>query len=108
MAGPGSTQPYGVVRVGAVAIAGAALAYGLYELVAASPRSTRPVVALEWLVGVLVVHDALLAPFVVLVGWALTRLLPSRVRRAVAVALFVGGCLGLVALAVLLSPSAIR
>jgi hypothetical protein len=103
-----AAQPYGAARIGAVVLAGGALGYGLYELVAASPSSTRPFVAAQWLAGVLVVHDAVLAPVAVLVGWALTRRLPPRARRGVAVALFVGGCLALVALPVLLSPSAVR
>jgi hypothetical protein len=109
--GPALTRPapsYGAARIGAVVLAGGALSYGLYELVAASPRSTRPFVAAQWLAGVLVVHDAVLAPVAVLVGWALSRLLPPKARRGMAVTLFVGVCLALVALPVLLSPSAIR
>ncbi len=99
---------YGLVRVTAVLLAGAAIGYGLYELVGASPRATRPVAALSWLAGVLVVHDVILAPLAVLAGWALSRLLPPRGRQVVGALLFVAACLAMVAIPVLLSPSSIR
>jgi len=108
VAAPQLPAPYGLVRVTAVLLAGAAIGYGLYELVGASPRATRPVAALSWLAGVLVVHDGILAPLAVVAGWALTRLLLPRARRVVGALLLVAACLAIVAIPVLLSPSAIR
>ncbi|GAA0418241.1 hypothetical protein [Streptomyces luteireticuli] len=56
---------------------------------------------LEWLGGAVALHDALIAPLVLLVGPALVR---GQARGPVRGALLVGGALTLVALPVLLRP----
>ncbi|KUN03564.1 hypothetical protein AQI95_24090 [Streptomyces yokosukanensis] len=56
---------------------------------------------LEWLGGAVVLHDALLAPLVLLVGLVLVR---GGVRGPIRGALLVGGALTAVALPVLLRP----
>jgi hypothetical protein len=56
---------------------------------------------LVWLGGALVLHDALIAPLVLLVGWVLVR---GGVRGPVRGALLVGSALTAVALPVLLRP----
>ncbi|GAA2584184.1 hypothetical protein GCM10010411_16120 [Actinomadura fulvescens] len=55
-----------------------------------------------WFAGVVLVHDAVLVPAVLLIG-ALTARLPGAYRRAVRIALIVGGALVLVALPMSLS-----
>lgn len=49
-----------------------------------------------WLVGALALHDALIAPFVISVGWVLARILPGRVRRYVQPGLVVAGLVSVV------------
>ncbi|REE64550.1 hypothetical protein BX257_7243 [Streptomyces sp. 3212.3] len=56
---------------------------------------------LVWLGGAVVLHDALIAPLVLLVGWALVR---GGARGPVRGALLVAGALTAVALPVLLRP----
>ncbi|MRK00186.1 hypothetical protein GEV27_01505 [Aeromicrobium sp. S22] len=46
-----------------------------------------------WAVGAVVLHDAVLAPIAVLVGWAGHRLLPGPFRRPAAIAFIVWGTL---------------
>lgn len=89
-----------VARVG-LALGGlAAMGVGAWVLlVDAAPQT--PVQVATWLAGVLVVHDLLLAPLVLLVGLGLTRL-PA--RRALRGGLLVAGCVTLVALPPLLRP----
>ncbi|MET8639059.1 hypothetical protein ACFVHS_43705 [Streptomyces sp. NPDC057746] len=56
---------------------------------------------LVWLAGAVVLHDALIAPLVLLMGWVLVR---GGVRGPVRGALLVAGALTAVALPVLLRP----
>ncbi|MFB7455958.1 hypothetical protein [Streptomyces sp. NPDC056188] len=56
---------------------------------------------LVWLGGAVVLHDALIAPLVLLIGWVLVR---GGVRGTVRGALLVAGALTAVALPVLLRP----
>jgi hypothetical protein len=65
----------------ALAIAGIALgAFGVFRLVTEIPPPNL-VMLLVWLVAALIIHDALLAPSVVGVGWLLRRFVPDRGRR---------------------------
>jgi hypothetical protein len=82
-----------------------ALGYGGWELLGGG-RATNPASSVPWLVGVLVVHDGVLAPLTVLVGAGLVRFLPlpARARQVLAVGLFTAACLVLVALPVLGTP----
>ncbi|MEU6651496.1 hypothetical protein ABZ904_19135 [Streptomyces sp. NPDC046900] len=57
---------------------------------------------LVWLGGAVVLHDALIAPLVLLIGWVLVR---GGVRGPVRGALLVAGALTAVALPVLLRPA---
>lgn len=103
--GAGRDEPAGVagwrylVAIGGVA----ALGYGTWQLVTGG-RSTRLSSSLPWLAGALLAHDGVLAPLLVLIGLALTWLLPAPVRRVVAAGLLVGGCLLVVGLPALLAP----
>ena len=82
----------------------AALAFGAQQLLTGG-NSTRITSSIPWLAGVLVVHDAVLAPLAAIVGWLLVRLLRRLATRAVpviAAALFSAAVLTLVALPPLL------
>jgi hypothetical protein len=99
-----TTAAAGRLRAAAVAVGGAGVVFGLWQLVIVSPQATRPVSAVAWLAGSLVVHDGLLAPAALVVALLLTRRLSGRVRRVVGVGLFVAVCVVLVALPALLGP----
>ena len=67
----------------------AAAAYGLWELGRTGPANV--VATLPWLVAVVVVHDAVLAPLVVLAGVVAAPRLPTWSRAAAAGALVLLG-----------------
>lgn len=89
-----------------VAVTGlAALGFGTLQLVSGAGQFARLWSAVVWSAGALIVHDAVLAPLALAVGWALTRLLRAcGPRRVAAGGLLVAGCLVLVALPALLAP----
>lgn len=70
-----------------LAVAGIALgAFGVFRLVTEiAPHSL--LILTVWLVAALVIHDALLGPSVVGVGWLLRRFAPDRGRRYLQIAL---------------------
>ena len=70
-----------------LAVAGIALgAFGVFRLVnEIAPHSL--LILTVWLVAALVIHDALLGPSVVGVGWLLRRFAPDRGRRYLQIAL---------------------
>jgi LPXTG-motif cell wall-anchored protein len=86
------------MAVGAVGVLGGL--YGAYLLVS---RQKWPQVrqALEWAVGGVVVHDAVIAPVALGLGWVLARLVPRRALAPLAVALVVIGTMTAAALPVL-------
>lgn len=70
-----------------LAIAGIALlGYGVFRLLSEVPTHSLVILAV-WSVAALLLHDALLAPSVVGVGWLLRRYVPDRGRRYVQIAL---------------------
>ena len=73
-----------------LAVAGIALgAFGVFRLVSETPVRSLLILAL-WLIAALVLHDAILAPSVVGVGWLLRRYVPDRGRRFLQLALIMG------------------
>jgi len=70
-----------------LAIAGIGLAaYGVFRLLSEIP--THSLLVLDvWLIAALVIHDAILAPSVIGVGWLLRRYVPDRGRRYLQAAL---------------------
>ena len=91
-------------RAGLIVVGLAGMGWGLWQLVVVSPSSTRPLAALTWIAGALVVHDGVLAPIAVAVGILAMRWLRPAARRVVAAGLFVAACLVAVALPALLTP----
>ncbi|HJV14439.1 MAG TPA: hypothetical protein VJ625_11150 [Propionibacteriaceae bacterium] len=70
-----------------LAVAGVALAaFGVLRLVTEVPPSRLLILGL-WLIAALIIHDALLSPSVVGVGWLLRRYVPDRGRRYLQLAL---------------------
>jgi hypothetical protein len=81
-----------------LAIAGIALAaFGVFRLVSETPVNSLLILAL-WLIAALVLHDAILAPSVVGVGWLLRRYVPDRGRRFVQLALIMSALVTVVAI----------
>ena len=80
---------WGVIAVGWVVIA-VALVAGFTDDRLGGPGSW-----ITWLLGAAIVHDAILLPFVVLVGVVLARVVPAAWRPAVRAALVVGGIVAL-------------
>lgn len=73
-------------------VGGAVMAYGLVGLLGAS-AATQPRNLGAFFLGAAIVHDAVVAPVVVLVGWLIARLLPPFVRPPVWFALALSGLL---------------
>ena len=72
-----------------LAVAGIALgAFGVFRLVTEIAPHSLLILAV-WLVAALIIHDALLAPSVVGVGWLLRRSVPDRGRRYLQIALII-------------------
>lgn len=71
--------------------------FGVFRLL--TQVSSSDLVALaEWLVGALVLHDAVLSPLIVGVGWVLARTVRPRARRWIQAALVAGGIVTVIAL----------
>jgi hypothetical protein len=85
------------LRVVLAAAGLAALGYGVDGLLSMS-RATHPSIAGAWLIGGIVVHDALLVPATMIVGFALSRLVPAPYRAVVQGALLVSGSVTLASL----------
>ena len=62
-----------------LAVGGAIFAFGLYGLLHNSVR-TMPSDVLRWIAGSLILHDAIIAPAILVAGVALSRLLPTAIR----------------------------
>ena len=81
-----------------LAISGSALAaFGVFRLVTEISSHALLVLAV-WLIAALILHDAVLAPSVVGVGWLLRRHVPDRARRFVQVALIMSSLVTVIAL----------
>ena len=72
------------------------LLYGGARLVAEAPQALPGLVL--WMVGIVVIHDGLLSPLVVGVGWLLARSVPPSGRRYLQAALVVGGLITIIAI----------
>lgn len=86
----------------ALGATGAAAMLWAAWLVLTGGRATDPVGVATWLVAALVLHDAVLAPLVVVAGWSLARVLPRWARGPVQAAALVAGTLVLASVPLLL------
>jgi hypothetical protein len=73
-------------------LGGAVMAYGVTGLLDAE-RATQPRNLAAFFLGAGIVHDAVLAPVVVVIGWLIARVLPPWVRAPVWFALAASGIL---------------
>lgn len=71
--------------------------FGVFRLLTQIPVANLIELA-EWLVGAVLLHDVVVGPIVVAVGWVTARSLPPRVRRYVQAALLIGALLTVIAL----------
>lgn len=79
---------------------GAALSgWGVVLYLRATPDLHRRIGFAAWLVGLDLAHDALVAPFVVLIGLAVARLVPATIRAPVQAGAIASACVLLVAAA---------
>ncbi|MGW1199828.1 hypothetical protein ACWD4B_28915 [Streptomyces sp. NPDC002536] len=89
------------VALGAVGVA--LMGVGVWSLLyGAAPQDPWPVV--RWLAGSVVVHDGIVVPLTLAVGWAVARLPARRAVRVVRGTLLVMACLTAVAYPVLFRP----
>ena len=73
------------------------LLYGIVNLFIHIPIQTLLMVAV-WLVAALIIHDAVIAPSVVGIGWLLRRFLPDRARRYVQMGLIMAAAVTIIAI----------
>ncbi|MEO6700188.1 MAG: hypothetical protein ABI140_02480 [Jatrophihabitantaceae bacterium] len=66
------------------------IGYGVLRLLT-DAKDTKPSELVVWLVGSLLVHDAIIAPLVIGIGWLLSRYVPDRARAFVQAGLVTGG-----------------
>ena len=86
----------------ALATAGVLLGlYGVFRLLT-NVGFLELLVLAAWLIGAVVIHDGLLSPAVVTVGWFLARRVPPRARRYLQGLLVVGGLLTVIAIPLML------
>jgi hypothetical protein len=83
-------------RIILATVGGLALLYGIANLLIQIPNQSLMLVAI-WLVAVLIIHDLILAPAVVGVGWLLRRFVPDRARRFLQVGLIISAIVTLLA-----------
>jgi hypothetical protein len=80
-----------------LAVAGIGLVlFGSFRLITEVPFRNLVFLAL-WLVAALIIHDGILSPMVVSLGWLLRRLVPDRARRFLQLALIISGLVTVIA-----------
>lgn len=73
------------------------LLFGVFRLLTQEPSDKMVILAL-WLIGALVIHDGILSPIVVGVGWAVARVVPPRARRYLQAGLIMAGMVTIIAI----------
>lgn len=71
--------------------------FGALRLLTQIPGSSLILLAL-WLVGAVIIHDGVLSPLVVSLGWTLRRLVPDRARRHIQAALIMSALVIVIAI----------
>jgi hypothetical protein len=92
------------VRAWRISLATAGILLGMYGVfrLLTNVGFVELLVLAAWLVGAVVIHDGILSPAVVAVGWFLARTVPPRARRYLQGFLVVGGLMTVVAVPLLL------
>ena len=89
------TPHHGPVFWCALAIGGGIMAFGVRGVLEQS-QATQPAALARWVIGADLVHDLLLAPVAILIGWAVLRVTPRRWRAPVRFGLVTTGITALV------------
>jgi len=71
--------------------------FGVFRLLTQVPPFPLAILAL-WMVGALVIHDGILSPVVLGVGWALSRVVPPQARRYLQGALIMAALVTVIAI----------
>lgn len=79
--------------------------YGAVSLLTNVPFGNLLLLAV-WLIGAVVIHDGIMSPAVLAVGWALHRWVPARPRRYLQGGLIAGGLITAVAIPLILRQGA--
>ena len=82
------------------------LLYGAISLLTNVDVGTLLLLAL-WLIGAVVIHDGIVSPLVIGVGWALHRVVPPRARRYVQGGLIAAGLITVVAIPMIAQQGAL-
>ncbi len=83
-------------RIGCAVLGAAGLGYGVIRLLVEIPFGSLVLLAV-WLVAAVVVHDGVIAPGMVGLGWVLRRWVPDRDRRYLQVWLIISGLITVIA-----------
>jgi hypothetical protein len=83
-------------RIGLAASGIAVAVYGFGRLFTEIPAHSLTLLA-AWLIAAVLIHDGLLSPVVIAVGWTLHRLVPPRGRRYLQAALIMSALVTIVA-----------
>lgn len=75
--------------------------FGVFRLLTEVPVGNLVVLA-GWMIGAVVIHDGILSPAVIAVGWFIGRTVPARGRRYVQGGLIAGGLITAVAIPLIL------
>lgn len=84
------TRSIRAVRIGLGVIGIGGILYGIARILTDS-KDTKPLALLKWLIGALLLHDVIIAPVVIGIGWLLARYVPDRARAFVQGGLVTGG-----------------
>lgn len=76
-------------------------AFGAFRLVTTVPIGALAILAV-WLIGAVLVHDGVIAPATVLIGWIIGRFIPPRARRYLQTFLIAGGLVTIIAIPLIL------
>jgi hypothetical protein len=86
----------------ALSVAGILLIlFGAVRLVTTVPIGALVVLAL-WMIGAIVIHDGIIAPATVTIGWAIGKFIPPRARRYTQTFLIAGGLVTIIAIPLIL------
>ncbi len=81
-----------------LAVAGILLGlFGAMRLLTEVPIDMLVVLA-TWMIAAIVIHDGVVSPLIIAVGWALARWIPPRARRYVQFSLIVAGLIAVIAI----------
>lgn len=75
--------------------------FGVFRLVTEVPIGNLLILA-GWMIGAVIIHDGILSPVVIAVGWFIARVVPARGRRYVQGGLVAGGLITVVAIPLIL------